>query len=313
MLNYFVITLVLVLAAPVAAVAQPAAAPLTDAQIEQFLKTAKVVRTRELDKGVTASVRAILTDGTFTHDAHIQTIDESKHEFKGGPVPEFDFRDKWQFNVAAYRIDRLLGLNLVPVSVERIWNGRPGAFTWWIEDVLMDEEERRKKKLAPPDTPCWSEQLWALRVFDQLIDNIDRNLGNSIISKNWRLWGIDHTRAFRYSREPRNPTQLMRIDRALLQRLKALDFATLKREVGRYLNDADIRNLLARRDGIVVHFEKLGDGGLYDRRDPAAGCPPSRFALRRDRPAFALRATARQAHVRASRFGATGLPTAGEA
>ena len=251
---------------------QPAAAALGDAQREQFLLTAKVLKTRELDKGVTASSRATLTDGTLTHDAHIQTIDQEKREFRGGPVPEFEFRDKWQFNVAAYKLDRLIGLNLVPVSVERVWASKGGAFTWWIDDVLMDEGERQKQKLAPPDVICWSEQLWALRVFDQLIDNIDRNLGNSIITKSWRLWGIDHTRAFRYSRAPRNPALLIRIDRTLLDRLKRLEFPTLKREVGSYLTDADIRNLLSRRDGIVAHFERLGESSFYDRRNPAAGC-----------------------------------------
>ena len=267
-------TLVLVLlGAPEVATAQPSAAKLTDAQAEQFLQTARVVSSRRTEKGVTGSVRATLSDGTLTHDAHIQTIDEFKGEFKGGNRTEINFRDNWQFNVAAYRIDRLLGLNLVPVSVDRTWKGQGAAFTWWIDDVMMDEEGRLKKKLQPPDALCWSEQLWALRVFDQLIDNSDRNLGNSIISNSWRLWGIDHTRAFRYSKEPRNPALLIRIDRALLQRLKALAFPTLKREVGKYLSDTDIRAILSRRDGIVTHFEKLGESSLYDRRDPAAGCP----------------------------------------
>lgn len=269
------VTLALVLlGAPAAALAQ-APAPLTDASMEQFLQTARVVSTRGTSKGVTGSVRATLSDGTLTHEAHIQMVDETKLGPREGPILELEFRDKWQFNVAAYRIDRLLGLNLVPVSVERTWNSRPAAFTWWIDDVMMDEGERQKKKLDPPDVQCWSEQLWALRIFDQLIDNIDRNLGNSVISKGWRLWGIDHTRAFRSSREARNLRHLIRIDRALLQRLKLLDFPTLKREVGRYLFDADIRTLLARRDFIVNHFEKMGESNLYNRRDPATGCEGS--------------------------------------
>ncbi len=279
---HLVFTLVLVLlGSPVAPLAQssaPAAAPaqppatLTDAQMAEFLEAASVVKSRGTEKGITGSVRATLTHGALTHDAHIQTIDESKIGVTSGPRPEVNFRDTWQFNVAAYRIDRLLGLRLVPVSIERTWKGDRAAFTWWVDEVMMDEGERLKKKLAAPDAMCWSEYVWALRVFDQLIDNIDRNMGNIVISSNWRLWGIDHTRAFRYSRTPRNPQWLARLDRALLERLKALDFATLKREVGRYLMDADIRSLLARRDGIVVHFAGLGDAFLYDRRDPAVGC-----------------------------------------
>ena len=260
------------LGSPAASVGRQAAAPLDDARMEQFLQSARVASSRGAGKGVTASVRATLSDGTLTHDAHIQTIDQSKREFTGGRVPELHFRDKWQFNVAAYRIDRLLQLRLVPVTVERSWRGDGAAFTWWIDDVIMDEGGRQKNKVQPPDALCWSEQLWALRVFDQLIDNIDRNLGNVVISKGWRLWAIDHTRAFRYSKEPRTPAALTRIDRALLQRLKMLDFPTLKGGIGKYVDDADIRNLLFRRDAIVAHFEKLGEPSLYDRRDPAAGC-----------------------------------------
>lgn len=271
-LPFFCTLVTALLLLPAAADAQTTAAPLTDAQIEQFLQNGRVVRSRGAGKGVTGSIRATLTDGTLTHDAQIQTIDEFKQEFKGGQKHELNFRDRWQFNVAAYKIDRLLELGLAPVSVDRTWRSEGAAFTWWIDDVMMDEGERLEKKLAPPDVVCWSEQLWALRVFDQLIDNVDRNLGNTIISNSWRLWAIDHTRAFRYSREPRNPAVLLRIDRALLQRLKALDFPTLKREVGKYLDDSDIRALLSRRDGIVARFEKLGDASLYDRRDASAGC-----------------------------------------
>ena len=36
-----------------------------------------------------------------------------------------------------------------------------------------------------------------VRLFDQLIYNIDRNLGNLMITNDWTIWAIDHTRAFR--------------------------------------------------------------------------------------------------------------------
>ena len=61
----------------------PTAAPLSDAQRERFLQTAQVLKARELDKGVTASSKATLTDGTLTHDAHVQTIDQYEAGVQG--------------------------------------------------------------------------------------------------------------------------------------------------------------------------------------------------------------------------------------
>lgn len=254
----------------------PAARPaLSDAEIERFLKTARVVRTRSASKGVTNSLRATLTDGTITHDAQIQTIDERRNT---GPSPqgtEMNFRDSWMFNIAGYKLDRLIGMNLVPVSVERRHQTTPAAFTWWIDDVQMDEAERLKKKLASPRPADWNEQIQMVRVFDQLIYNMDRNLGNLLITNDWNIWAIDHTRAFRFSKTPRHPERLVAIDRSVLRKLEALDFKTVRQAVDGHITDADVRNLLARRDAIVERFRTRGEGSLYDRPDPAVGCAAS--------------------------------------
>ena len=105
--------------------------------------TPRSSETHGIKKGVTASLQATLSDGKLTHDAHIQTIDEHQQQFTGnkGGV-EFDFRDSWTFNIAGYKVDRLLGMNIVPVSVERHHGSNAAAFTWWLDDVMMDEEER---------------------------------------------------------------------------------------------------------------------------------------------------------------------------
>lgn len=257
---------------PQAPLARQAAVPTDDTTREEFLRTARVVRTRSAGKGVTDSSRATLALGELVHDAHIQTIDESKREFRSNSGIEFNFRDKWQFNVAAYKIDRLLGLDLVPVTVERRWRTEAASFTWWVDDVLMDEGDRQNQKVTPPNQACWNDQMVLIRVFDQLIDNIDRNAGNIVITRTWRLWAIDHTRAFRRSKTPPKLETLNRIDRRLLERLAGLNFDTLKREVKAYIEDGDVRALLARRDAIVAHFKARGEAALYDRQDAAAGC-----------------------------------------
>ena len=156
------------------AVATPAPA-LTDEQIAQFLQNAKILKTKGIGTGVTGAVRATLSDGTLTHDAQIQKIDEKKAEFNAGKIREFNFEDSWRFNVAAYRVDRLIGLRMVPVTVPRTWRSERAAFTWWIDDVMMDEGTRVKSQQQPPDSGTWNEQMQMVRLFDQLIANTDRN------------------------------------------------------------------------------------------------------------------------------------------
>jgi hypothetical protein len=260
----------------------PAAAPsavrssapaLTDAQMEQFLAKARIQKTRGTGIGVTDSLRATLSDGRLTHDAHIQTIDESRREFRGTHGVEFDFRDSWTFNVAAYKLDRLIGLNMVPVSVARSYRSRRAAITWWVDFVMMDEGTRLKKNLTPPPDKAryWTEQLHLMRVFDQLIYNTDRNAGNILIAEDWRVWAIDHTRAFRKHTTLRSPGQVVRCDRAVFERLKALEYQTLSRELGRLLDGGQLRAILARRDAIVERLESLGPAALFDRQ---ADLPP---------------------------------------
>jgi hypothetical protein len=239
---------------------------LADADIEQFLLKAKIVRTRGAGKGITGSMRATLTDGTITHDAHIQTIDESKQEFRTDSGTELNFRDSWTYNIAAYRISRLLGFEMVPVSVKRLWRSKEAAYTWWVDDVKMDEADRLKNKIEPPDQQSWNERMQLVRLFDQLIANVDRNLGNLIITTDWNVWAIDHTRAFRRQPSLKTPGNIARCERLMFDRLKKLDKETLKREVGRYLQSWEIDALLKRRDAIVAIIEGRGEAGLFDFR-----------------------------------------------
>ncbi len=246
-----------------------------DTEIEQFLTRARVVSKRDAGKGVTGSIRATLSDGTMTHDAHIQVVDEYRREFRSRAGMELDFRDSWMFNVAAYKLDRLLGLGLVPVSVAGNLGRQPAAITWWIDDVVMDEGKRLKEGIsAPPDRAAyWSEQLHMMRLFDELLYNTDRNMGNMLIGSDWRIWGIDHTRAFRKHTRLRNPALVVRCDRAVFQRLKALDQQTLARETRGFLDGGQVRAILARRDLIVAKIESIGGAALFDRQShtqPAA-------------------------------------------
>jgi hypothetical protein len=236
---------------------------LTQAEQEVFLKTAKVISTRGAKGGITGSLRATLSDGKVTHDAQIQSIDETKARFEGTRGVEINFRDTYKFNIAGYRLGKLLGLPNIPPSVERSYQGHSAAFTWWVDDVLMDEGARLAKKMAAPDSEDWNQQMHILRAFDQLIYNTDRNMGNLLITKDWTIWMIDHTRAFRTSRELLNSKNLVMCDRNLLEAMKKLDATTLRTTMAGMITDMELQGLLQRRDKIVKHFESAGESALY--------------------------------------------------
>lgn len=251
-----VLTLAAALAAPAAA--QPAATAAADvrAERERFLGTAKVVATREVTTGITGTLRVTLDDGSRRHDASVQRIDETKTSFRAaGRKREFGFRDTWKFNLAAYHVAQLLGIEAVPATVERVHDGVPASYTWWVDDVFMDEGARQEKKAEAPDLRRWEHQMATMRVFDALIANTDRNKGNLLIDKDWTTWFIDHTRAFRRSRQVLDPTPLVRCDRALLAALKALDETTVTARTERWLTGDEIRALMSRRDEIVARVE----------------------------------------------------------
>jgi hypothetical protein len=253
-----------------ASLAEQASPALSDEAQEKFLREAKLLNTHQAAVGITNSRRATMSDGSLTHDAHIQTVDESKPRYETANGVEINFRDCWKFNIAAYKLDRLLDLRLIPVSVERQYGGVLGCFTWWVDDVMMMEAERVKKRLVAPDLDVWNCQMYVVRVFDQLIYNTDRNLQNLLITKSWKLWMIDHTRAFRTSHSVRDAKNITRCDRGLLGKLRQLDKRAVEKAVGPYLNGMEIEGMMHRRDRIVEILEKRireSDEGtvLYER------------------------------------------------
>ena len=236
---------------------QPAiVGPLSPAEMETFLLKGRILDIRNVGAGVTGSRRATLTDGTLTHDVHIQTVDIAKPVFEAGQHSEVNFKDSYRFNIAGYRLARLLGLETVPMSVERTVNGRTAAVTWWVDDVQMDERERLKRKTMGPDPLRTSNQIQLMRIWDELIQNRDRNQGNILWTNNWTMWLIDHTRAFRVGKELLKPQELTRIDRSLLSRLKALTEESVAQAVGDSLIRDEQAAILVRRDRIVKLFEE---------------------------------------------------------
>ena len=230
---------------------------LTKEQIKQFLLTAKVVKSEQSKKGITDPWRLTLTDGTVTHDASFQAIDEHKATMQLASGTELGFVDSYKYNIAAYQLAELLGLDdMMPVYVERKWEGNPGSLSWWLP-VKMDEVERHKQKLTAPDADAWNNQMYKIRVLDELVYDNDPNLTNVLIGEDWKIWRVDFTRAFRLSKDLKDPKDLVRCDRQLFEKLKTLDGNELAEKTKRYLTKDEVKAVMARRDKIVAQFQKL--------------------------------------------------------
>jgi hypothetical protein len=245
-------------APPAQAAGVETAAQYQGAAAEEFLKKAKVVRVRPIGTGVTLPEKATLLLDGVERFAAFKTIDEKKvgiTQLSTGP-PEVNFQDSWQLEIPAYVLDMAIGLGMVPATIERRVNNKLGSLQWWVES-MMPEAERAKQKLEPPDKEAWDREVLKMRLFDQLIYNVDRHANNILITQDFHLRLIDHSRSFRPQKMLRNPEQLTRFSKSLLEGIKRLTYEDLKRKTSKYLSDAQIKTVIQRRDAILELAAKL--------------------------------------------------------
>ena len=238
-----------------AATPQPA---LTREQMAHFLKTAKVIGHKGISRGVTHPARLTLSDGTLTHDAAFSRVDEHKPimQFPGGRT-ELDFVD-WSRLHARRQRDR--GAARHRRHVPRHRRARVGSRHGRPELVARRHDARGRspeESASPPDAEDWAKQQYTMRVFTQLVDDTDRNVGNILIDKDWKIHLIDFTRAFRRPHELRAPQLLQRCDKNMLAKLRGLKVEDVKARISKWVPPREIESMMARRDALVALYDKL--------------------------------------------------------
>jgi hypothetical protein len=228
---------------------------------EKFLETAEIVASRQMvgPEAVTSPwVLTLKLGGT-----------EHRGLWKNPEGRMSGFWEGWTYEIAAYRIDKLIGLGLVPPTVERRFQGDRGSCQYWVDDCIsLKEREAKGIRMPPAKVFGWNRATYLQRLFDNLIANEDRHTNQILITKDWRMILIDHSRSFRTSakftkglifsaRSPQGPMLMSELPRAVYDRVKALDFAAVRKAVGEYLSDEEIRAVLARRDLILVEIARL--------------------------------------------------------
>jgi hypothetical protein len=179
------------------------------------------------------------------------------------------FPENWKAEVAAYRLSRLLGLEMVPPTVERRFLGMAGSVQAWIEGTRSLKELIEQNIVTPPERGNdWVRAFFIQQAFDNLIANYDRHQGNYLITPDWRMILIDHSRAlqagskfdteliFDKNSAGDEAAYMRQLPRTFVDKLRALDFSAIRSAVDRYLTDKEIRAVLTRRDLILKCLDR---------------------------------------------------------
>jgi hypothetical protein len=231
-----------------AVVAMQAPVPATTAwagraaAIEAHLKNADVESMEDIGVGVTHPRRAHLKPSEPVESLVWKVLPPGR---RGG------FWESYKSEIAAYELDKLLEMNMVPPAVERRVDGEPGAAIMWVESVKSVKENGGKV----PTGDAWSKPIRKMLLFDNLIANPDRNAGNILFAGAGNLILIDHSRAFITKKRLVNKVE--RVDAELWDRMQALTRADLTRVLGPWLDVEAIDAIIERRNRIAAEVDKL--------------------------------------------------------
>jgi hypothetical protein len=228
--------------------------PLTGDEAVAFLESASVVGEPEYFDAVaiTGPARVRLSDGERTVRAVFKDEHTLYPEFRFGDGREVEkLEDSYRHEIAAFELDRLLGVGLVPPCVERKLLGRKGSLCLWIE-ASRPENERRDEGMVPPDEEAYRNQIREIRLFQQLIADLDfSNIRNIVVDDDFRAYKIDSSLAFDTDTGLIDQLDTGAYSHRLIEALKTLDRAELDAALEPWLTKRERKALWARRDAIL--------------------------------------------------------------
>lgn len=240
---------------------------MSPAEIESFLLEADVVAMEDVGTGVTNPQRVTLEKDGIRMRAVFKS-EATPTRATGGLSSRriVDIADRHVYELAAYRLDRLLGLNMVPPAVERRIGRETGTLQYWVEDAT-NERERRNQDIEPDGSCPLAKDYALLELFDRLIYNTDRTQENILYLPDWRVALIDHTRAFRTTPGKPDTVRHVSLDEApaFARRLESLDRGALNEALGDVLDNRQIRAILQRRDEMLAEWRSASPGEIASR------------------------------------------------
>jgi hypothetical protein len=211
-------------------------------RIEQGLKSAEIARLEDIGTGVTRPRRAYLKPEGLIDSFAWKPLK---------PGISRGYFESYKSEIAAYELDKLLGLNMVPPVVEREMNGEMGAAVMWVAPTTSVKQ--MGGRLPAGRVP--GHEVRRMMLFDNLIGNPDRNAGNILVDDARNIILIDHSRAFVAKKNLQ--TKVERVDEKLWAAIQALTPEALRGTLGPLVGDEAVNALLERRTRIQTEVDKL--------------------------------------------------------
>ena len=224
-----------------------------DEEVLNFLRDAEVVEENEIGTGINRSLKVLLEKDGVRANGIFRETDKSDPDIRVGGINYRLFRDSYLFEPAAYHLALQLGITSIPPVVRREVDSRDGSVQIWIEETL-DEES---KGFTPPDISAWIRQLRDMFLFDAFIYNPDRNGGNILVTPDYKLIMIDHTRGFQEKRDVLDPDHLNLVNSGTWERFQSLTDEEIRDAVRPYLTPQEMTQLVVRRKTIIEYVNGL--------------------------------------------------------
>ena len=235
---------------PAALMAQPAGSAKTwigrAAEIEEYIRTAPIARIEDVSRGVTRPHRAYFAPGGPVDSIVWKTL---------RPGLSRGFYESYRSEIAAYQLDKLLALDMVPPKVERELEGDVGVAVMWLDATKSFADLGGVPRPPPQQAAAWNRQLVRAKMFQNLIGDIDPNLGNWLVDPAWNLILVDHSRALTNTKKLVH--QMQSIDAGLWTRIQELTEGTLTTAAGKWIGKGEVRAILDRRKGMQAQIDKL--------------------------------------------------------
>lgn len=225
---------------------------LTDPVLERFLEAAPIELVRPLGRGSTRPQLLVLAQGAAKRRAVYKNIDYRPDRDEDGNGPP---DDRFQHEIAAYHVDRMIGLDMVPVTVQRrLPNLGKGSVQVFVAGAV-DGHALKRIEWPIGFLVDFEREFRRVRAFDLLIGNEDRKETDILfVPEEDRFAIIDHSKAFS------TVTDLERLlgddvacwlEPDMVEALRGLDEFDLVQRLDSWIDKTRIRAILARRDRML--------------------------------------------------------------